>query len=442
VVALSLLTAHGPLQALDNAPDSPGHSFGVSSDFPKAPELPGRIAYSRDEGAKWNVFVADPNGENEQKLTDYKDSIWQEHIRWTADGQTLVYDLFPGNATYKLFVMPSTGGEPQEIPIEGNVTDPSVRPGPGPLVLALARREGADDSLPHDIYTWSEASGLEGLATTEGVDERGPDWSPDGRQLAYERKPSGNKATWDIWRMSSDGSDPQPLIAWPDSSERLARWSPDGSRLAFVAGTTGQGLGSLYVLDLDSGGVANYVDLVDGPLAWSPDGHSIMFHSPRTTGPVPRGNAPAPDGHAEANRGPKSLDMEPPVADPTEPPVAAPMEPRVDDTNMGLYIVSLDSHQIVRLHGAAGGQITGTLLGGYAPDWLAPSPTPTPTSTPTATASPTPTATPPYLPGPIVWLPALFNDLEDGTPAYLRGPIVWLPALFSDLEVVTTTPGR
>ena len=139
------------------------------------------------------------------------------------------------------------------------------------------------------------------------------------------------------------------------------------------------------MFDVASGELTTLVQLVDGPLAWSPDGARVMFHNPKLDGPEP---APGPAGVGAA------------------PP--AQLTPS-DDSNLGLYVVDVSTHAIWRVRGGGGGH-GNTLLGGVAPDWWAPSPTPT--ATPTATATPQPTATPTslYAPRPVAYLPATFAN--------------------------------
>lgn len=54
-----------------------------------------------------------------------------------------------------------------------------------------------------------------------------PQWSPDGRRLAYVRDD-------EVWVMEADGSRATRVVAKPGVA-RLPRWSPDGRRLAFVS---------------------------------------------------------------------------------------------------------------------------------------------------------------------------------------------------------------
>jgi Tol biopolymer transport system component len=352
--------------------------------FPEAPALPGRIAYARSEGAIWNVYTSDANGDNESKLTTYGEyEGWAEHVRWSVDGRQLLYDFYPGNSTYSLYVLSLEGGLPTPIPLEGDTTDPAwSRDG---LRIAYARRERAEDGSPHDVLAWNGEKSL-ALAADPGVDERGPDWSPVGDVL-FERRAAG--ATWDLWVQPAEGR-ASPVVEWSATHERMGRFNPAGTKIAFISGTFELGLGTLYVLDLDTGQLIPLIALADGPLTWSPDGTQILFHNPRLDGPTPASGAVMQDG-----------------------------------SQIGLHLIDVATKQVWRLRGAAGGDYAGTAYGGYGPDWWAPSPTPTAT----ATATTTPTSLP--LPA---FLPWTARD------AWIRTPTVAPPPATAGLSP-SPTPG-
>ena len=70
----------------------------------------------------------------------------------------------------------------------------------------------------------------------------GPDLSPDGTQIVFEREIG--PAVFRVWVMNADGSDQHQVEApaVPDgspapptvSSDRYPSWSPDGTRIAFI----------------------------------------------------------------------------------------------------------------------------------------------------------------------------------------------------------------
>jgi hypothetical protein len=97
--------------------------------------------------------------------------------------------------------------------------------------------------------------------------------------IAYMSKDNPD-ATWDIWVMRGDGSDPQRLTDDP-ADDMSPAWSANGKMIAFV--TDRDGDREIYVMKADG---TQEINLTHHPAedwapAWSPDGTSIAFSSYR-----------------------------------------------------------------------------------------------------------------------------------------------------------------
>ena len=67
-----------------------------------------------------------------------------------------------------------------------------------------------------------------GGVTTESSAEYFPQWSPDGKWLAFSS--NREESRFHLWRMPASGGPPQPLT---DGPTYFYRWSPDGKQIYF-----------------------------------------------------------------------------------------------------------------------------------------------------------------------------------------------------------------
>jgi Tol biopolymer transport system component len=134
-----------------------------------------------------------------------------------------------------------------------------------------------DGSDPRDLGIAGSGAG----APVPGA--KGPAYSPDGQQIAFNRVVPG--AGTQVWIAQADGSDPRPLIANPGAVEYDPAWSPDGTLVAVTrdTGTTG-----ISVIDVATGRVLYTVTADSGANAaepsFSPDGRTLLFASGRFGG--------------------------------------------------------------------------------------------------------------------------------------------------------------
>jgi Tol biopolymer transport system component len=110
--------------------------------------------------------------------------------------------------------------------------------------------------------------------------ERAPQYSPDGKRIAFESDRSGITG---IWVSDAEGSSAVELLPRESASSGTARWSPDGQRIAFdfnpernntdiyVIRASG---GKPILLMTDSG--------YDAAPSWSRDGNWVYFTSRRS----------------------------------------------------------------------------------------------------------------------------------------------------------------
>ena len=98
-----------------------------------------------------------------------------------------------------------------------------------------------------------------------------PDWSPDGKRLAYATDRGGSLNLW--VRELATGPDRQ-VTFFTDSAAVSCRWSPDGKELAYLDQN-----GALFTVEVASGDVQRVFEATfePGRPTWSPDGTVIAL---------------------------------------------------------------------------------------------------------------------------------------------------------------------
>ena len=132
-----------------------------------------------------------------------------------------------------------------------------------------------------------------------------PQISPDGSQIAYERRAMeimSDRPVSNIWMINTDGSDHRPLLSGEDSYSS-PRWSPNGDRIAYISNVPGRGA-QIHVRWMDTGQTALLTNVRESPssLTWSPDGRSIAFSLFVASSTAPL--APPPAAPADADWAP------------------------------------------------------------------------------------------------------------------------------------------
>ena len=94
--------------------------------------------------------------------------------------------------------------------------------------------------------------------TNNTEEERAPDWSPDGKLIAYQCRKGepareGAPGTFEICIMNADGSG-QKRITNNRVPELTLSWSPDGKHLLFHRAIGGQGQFQLFTINADGTG--------------------------------------------------------------------------------------------------------------------------------------------------------------------------------------------
>ncbi len=210
------------------------------------PQSPGIYAMGVD-GANFRLLV---------KL----DGMWNGSPSFSPDGKILFFDASPVGGNFEqahMYSLHADGtGEKKDLGL-GNT--PSVSPdGKHLTFFVYAGNPNGDDS---GVWTMNaDGKGRQWLFFG-----RGPQWSPDGKYLAYINNPNSDgygPYLYDVEKTESRG-----LLDRTYRRINGLAWSPDGKRLAFI-GQAG-GAPELVILPI-SGDDRNGRVRLTGPIGWRP----------------------------------------------------------------------------------------------------------------------------------------------------------------------------
>jgi eukaryotic-like serine/threonine-protein kinase len=219
---------------------------------------------------------------------------------WAPNGRAIVYSY--GYKLWKIAVPRfGTPRGPQRIESIGNGgTFPTIS-GHGRRLAYVASSGGPLNIWRVAIPDWSKSAGKTSATNIPTSlipstrTEFAPQYSPDGKKIAFESDRSGNL---EIWTCDSDGSNCVQLTSLGAQATGVPHWSPDGQRIVFYSRP--QSKAQIYVINAEGGAVQRLLnDQWDNFFpVWSGDGRWIYFVSNRSgTDQIwkipPSGGAPA-----------------------------------------------------------------------------------------------------------------------------------------------------
>lgn len=231
----------------------------ASSESPDRP--PGVLAFHADPDGDSTLYTMNADGTNVRLVTRL--IAGSPFSKWSPNGRLLAF-LSGSYGEGELHVVPATGRQARKI---GRHTVRAFDWSPDGKQLAY---ESTDDV----IWTIGLDRGSRPRRLAVG---HSPVWSPNGFWLAYFR---GRESRTDIFKVAVRTPRPVRLTNHP-AADHSPQWSPDGSRIAFVS--TRDRNSELYVVG--SGGNAlrrlTRDPAPDEFFAWAPDGRRLVHVSYR-----------------------------------------------------------------------------------------------------------------------------------------------------------------
>ena len=223
-----------------------------------------RIAYVTQAAERYNLWVADADGENAQSALASPEPIISP--AWSASGTQLAYVSFESRKPVVYVHEVASGRRRLLANFRGSNSAPAWAPDGRTLAVTLSREGGSQ------LFLIDAAGGEPRRLLESGSIDTEPVFSADGRSLYFVSDRGGAPQ---IYRVAAVGGSPQ-RVTFNGTYNISPALSPDGRWLAYIS-RVGSAF-KLQVMEMASGNVTSLTDTTaDESPSFAPNSRLIMY---------------------------------------------------------------------------------------------------------------------------------------------------------------------
>ena len=223
-----------------------------------------RIAYVQKQGRKFELRVADADGQNPRTVVRSSEPLISP--MFSPDGGRLVYVSFEDKKPVVYVQSLGDGSRRKVAAFKGSNSAPAWSPDGRRLAVVLTR-----DAASQLYLINADGSGLSRLTEGGNIDTE-PVFSPDGQTVYFTSARGGSPQ---IYRVPVNGGDVK-RVTFSGSYNVSPAVSPDGRLLAFIS--RDEGRFRVALLELATGQTRVLTDSArDESPAFAPNGQSVLY---------------------------------------------------------------------------------------------------------------------------------------------------------------------
>jgi Tol biopolymer transport system component len=257
------------------------------------PGANGRITFSSNQSiaggdpssADTEIFTMTSTGTGFVQLT--VDATSDFDPKWSADGTKIVWASFrDGGGDSEIFVMDATGANVHQL-TDNTFSDyaPSWSPNGRRIAFTTDVPGNTDIFVMDSVDRNGDGVGdHRSRLTIHSTSDSQPDWSPDGRRIAFTATRRGQTNDVFVMKARREGRTNRPRsLSQGLGGDSSANWAPEGTRIAFISARGVSNDIEIWLMKSNGSDLEPITENLDQDVspAWSPDATKIVFVSDR-----------------------------------------------------------------------------------------------------------------------------------------------------------------